>query len=134
MPKSFNIDLWQTLRTQGFLDNKIYFGLAPEDTPAPYCVLHVLDNGIDTEAQTLCFREPSSNTPGLSSIQFNIYSSNDMQLDELLQELNAIILNLNNLTEYRIIQALRKNTKNASTFSGEVGKGFTEFDFTYEFL
>lgn len=134
--KTFNIDLWQTLKLpnedeEKFLDGHIYFGEAPEDVPAPYCVIHVLDCGEDENSLTLCGNETGI---GISDIQFNLYSTNDMQLDELLQELNLKIKSLKNLSDYRIINAIRGTTKNASGFSSEVGMGFTRFNFRYELL
>lgn len=138
--KTFNIDIWQTLRSytdtneKRFCDGKIYFGLAPENTPAPYCVLHVLNSGEDMSAQTLCLKDEGYNLVGVSDIQFNVYATNDMYLDELLQELNDILRSFQNLTEYRIVKSERLRTKNASTFTNEVGIGFTEYLFQYEKL
>lgn len=140
--KTFNIDLWQNLRNiiideeEGtkFLDGKIYFGLAPEDTPAPYCVMHVMDSGNDDTSATLCKNDEGYNMVGESDIQFNMYATNDMQLDELLQEFNLHLNKLKNLTDYRVITSIRGTTKNASSFTGEVGLGFTRYSFKFEKL
>lgn len=137
--RTFNIDLWQTLKTlssskNDLLKGSIYFGLAPEDTPTPYCVMHVLDCGDDVNSQTLCQDDQDYNAIGVSDIQFSVYATNDMALDEILQYLNNVIKGLQNLKEYRIASAVRQRTKNATTFTNETGQGFTEFIFKYEKL
>ena len=96
--------------------------------------LHVLDSGNDTNAQTLCQNDEGYNTAGVSDIQFSVYATNDMAIDEILQELNSMIKSLQNLSEYRITNAVRQRTKNAATFTNETGQGFTEFIFKYEHL
>lgn len=137
---TFNIDLWKSLQNiysnqeNSYLKNKIFFGLAPEKTNVPYCVIHVLDSGLDENAQTLCKNDEGYNKVGTSSIQFSLYATNDMAIDELLQELNDNIYSLSNLNEYRIIRATRQETKNASSFSNETGMGLTRFLFEYEGL
>ena len=137
---TFNADLWQFLRAwegenkKKFIEGKIYFGLAPENTPVPYCVMHVMDSGDDPNAQTLCQNEEGYNAVGESRIQFNLYGFNDMQIDELLQELNYLIKSLKNLTVYRIMSCIRERTKTASSFSAEIGQGLTEFQFQHERL
>ena len=45
-----------------------------------------------------------------------------------------MIKSLQNLSEYRITNAVRQRTKNAATFTNETGQGFTEFIFKYEHL
>lgn len=141
--RTFNIDLWQTLKEKSkglneaagsLLKDNIFFGIAPVNQKTPYCVLHVLDSGNDTTAQTLCQNDEGYNTAGISDIQFSVYATNDMAIDEILQELNGIIKSLQNLSEYRITSAVRQRTKNASTFTNETGQGFTEFAFKYEHL
>ena len=111
--RTFNIDLWQTLKEKStglnegagsLLKGNIFFGVAPANQKTPYCVLHVLDSGNDINAQTLC------------------------QNDE------GLIKSLQNLSEYRITNAVRQRTKNAATFTNETGQGFTEFIFKYEHL
>lgn len=140
---TFNIDLWQTLKEKSIGLNKgagsllkgnIFFGIAPANQKTPYCVLHVLDSGNDTNAQTLCQNDEGYNTVGVSDIQFSVYATNDMAIDEILQELNSMIKSLQNLSEYRITNAVRQRTKNAATFTNETGQGFTEFIFKYEHL
>jgi len=138
--KTFNIDLWQTLKQiyadypDSYLGDNFYFGIAPEDTPSNYCVIHVLDSGIDESSQTLCQKNEDYNTVGISNIQFSLYAINDMVIDELLQDLNDTIEGLSNLEEYRILKAVRQTTKNASSFTNEVGIGLTRFEFQYEKL
>lgn len=140
---TFNIDLWQTLKEKStglnegagsLLKGNIFFGIAPANQKTPYCVLHVLDSGNDTNAQTLCQNDEGYNTAGVSDIQFSIYATNDMAIDEILQELNNMIKSLQNLSEYRITNSVRQRTKNAATFTNETGQGFTEFIFKYEHL
>ena len=140
---TFNIDLWQTLKEKSIglnegagslLKGNIFFGIAPTNQKTPYCVLHVLDSGNDTNAQTLCQNDEGYNTAGVSDIQFSVYATNDMAIDEILQELNSMIKSLQNLSEYRITNAVRQRTKNAATFTNETGQGFTEFIFKYEHL
>ena len=116
------------------LKGNIFFGIAPANQKTPYCVLHVLDSGNDTNAQTLCQNDEGYNTAGVSDIQFSVYATNDMAIDEILQELNDMIKSLQNLSEYRITNAVRQRTKNAATFTNETGQGFTEFIFKYEHL
>lgn len=141
--RTFNIDLWQTLKEKStglnegagsLLKGNIFFGIAPANQKTPYCVLHVLDSGNDTNAQTLCQNDEGYNMAGVSDIQFSVYATNDMAIDEILQELNSMIKSLQNLSEYRIINAVRQRTKNAATFTNETGQGFTEFIFKYEHL
>lgn len=138
--KTFNIDLWQYIKhakdSNGdvIFNGKTFFGLAPEDTPAPYCVLHVLDSGDDETSKTLCYKDENYNRNGVSDIQFTVYAINDMQLDELLQELNNIISRISNLSLYRIKIVQRGVTKTASSFSSEVGAGLTRYSFKYELL
>lgn len=127
MAKTFNIELWDQLK-RDFLSGSVFFGKAPQDTPAPYCVIHVLDSGIDEESKTLC------GSIGEASMQFNIYGFNDMQLDELLDTLNGWLKSYKNLEHFRIIKAIRGTTKSASSFSSEVGMGLSRFDFSYEGL
>ena len=118
--KTFNIDLWQTLKEKStglnegagsLLKGNIFFGVAP-----------------------LCQNDEGYNTAGVSDIQFSVYATNDMAIDEILQELNNMIKSLQNLSEYRITNAVRQRTKNAATFTNETGQGFTEFIFKYEHL
>lgn len=141
--RTFNIDLWQTLKekstglnegTGSLLKSNIFFGIVPANQKIPYCVLHVLDSGNDTNAQTLCQNDEGYNAVGVSDIQFSVYATNDMAIDEILQELNNMIKSLQNLSEHRITNAVRQRTKNASTFTNETGQGFTEFIFKYEHL
>ena len=141
--RTFNIDLWQTLKEKStglnegagsLLKGNIFFGIAPANQKTPYCVLHVLDSGSDTNAQTLCQNDEGYNAAGVSDIQFSVYATNDMAIDEILQELNNMIKSLQNLSEYRITNAVRQRTKNAATFTNETGQGFTEFIFKYEHL
>ena len=127
MAKTFNIELWDQLKSD-FLGGDVFFGRAPEDAPAPYCVIHVLDSGDDEDSKTLC------GTTGKSSLQFNIYGLNDMQIDELLDELNTWIKSYVLLESYRIIKAVRGVTKNASSFSSDVGMGLSRIDFSHEAL
>ena len=141
--RTFNIDLWQTLKEKStglnegagsLLKSNIFFGIAPASQKTPYCVLHVLDSGNDVNAQTLCQNDEGYNAAGVSDIQFSVYATNDMAIDEILQELNNMIKSLQNLSEHRITNAVRQRTKNASTFTNETGQGFTEFIFKYEHL
>jgi len=141
--RTFNIDLWQTLKEKStglnegagsLLKGNIFFGIAPANQKTPYCVLHVLDSGNDTNAQTLCQNDEGYNMAGVSDIQFSVYATNDMAIDEIAQELNKLIDSLQNLTEYRIISSVRQRTKNASSFTNETGMGFTEYSFKYESL
>lgn len=127
MAKTFNIELWDQLK-EDFLGGSVYFGQAPQGTPAPYCVMHILDSGDDESSKTLC------GAIGESSIQFNIYGFNDMQLDELLAGLATWIKSYKNLESYRVVKAVRGTSKLASGFSAEVGMGFSRFDFSYEAL
>lgn len=129
--KTFNADLWLYLKNElKVLNGKIYFGLAPQETPATYCVIHVLDSGNDVNSQTLCDRD----SIGISDLQFNLYATNDMLIDELLQDLNNILNHLSNLTEYRVVSAVRGSTRTARDFSNEVGIGITRYSFKYEKL
>lgn len=141
--RTFNIDLWQTLRektkpvdgaSNSLLNGNVFFGIAPAQTATPYCVMHVLDSGNDVNSQTLCKKDENYNSVGISDIQFSIYATNDMAIDEIAQELNKLIDSLQNLTEYRIISSVRQRTKNASSFTNEIGMGFTEYSFKYESL
>ena len=141
--RTFNIDLWQTLRektkpvggaSNSLLNGNVFFGIAPAQTATPYCVMHVLDSGNDVNSQTLCKKDENYNSVGISDIQFSIYATNDMAIDEIAQELNKLIDSLQNLTEYRIISSVRQRTKNASSFTNETGMGFTEYSFKYENL
>lgn len=139
--KTFNIDLWQKLQeiyttkeNSVLKPDAIFFGIAKENQPAPYCVIHVMNCGTDTNAQTLCKNNADYNKIGTSNIQFTMYATNDMVVDELLQELNDVLDGLTNLNEYRILQSIRRTTKNASSFTNEVGAGLTRYDFQYERL
>lgn len=139
--KTFNIDLWQKLqeiyaaKEDTYLkSDAIFFGIAKESQPAPYCVIHVMNSGVDISSQTLCKKDAGYNKIGVSNIQFSMYATNDMVVDELLQELNDVLDSLTNLNEYRVLQAIRQTTKNASTFTNEVGMGLTRYDFQYESL
>lgn len=135
MNRTFNADLWLHIKEdKEFLDKKVFFGLAPEDTIAPYCVMHVLDSGDDNSVMTLCSNDEGYNVAGVSDIQFSVYSTNDMQLDEILYYLNKMIKGIKETTEYRILSATRTVTKNASSFSNEVGTGISRFTFKYEHL
>lgn len=127
MAKTFNIELWDQLK-KDFLSGSVFFGKAPQKTPAPYCVIHVLDSGDDEDSRTLC------GCIGEASMQFNIYAFNDMQLDELLKTLCDLLKTYKNLENFRVIKAIRGTTKGASTFSSEVGMGLSRFDFSYEAL
>ena len=127
MTKTFNIELWEQLK-EDFLSQKVYFGKAPQDTAVPYCVIHILDSGCDENTKTL------ESSTGEADIQFNIYGFNDMQLDELLDELNTWIKSYKTLDSYRIINAVRGVTRNASDYSSETGMGLSRFDFLYELL
>lgn len=137
MAKTFNIDLWQTIQEKSkgqdeALNGRIFFGLAPEDTPMPYCVMHVLHDGENNEAQTLCQYDLNYNIVGSARIQFSIYASNDMWLDEIREDLNKKIRVLQDLTEYRILSKILLRSKNASSFTNEAGMGLSEFKFEYE--
>lgn len=127
--KTFEIELWQYLRNaKTSLDKKIYFGLAPTDVAIPYCVMHVLDMREEENAQTLCRKDIVK----LSNIQFSVYATNDMVLNEILNELNEVIKGVELLDDYRITINKCERTKTASIFSNEVGMGLTEFYFNYE--
>jgi hypothetical protein len=130
MSKTFNIELWEQLK-EDFLDGSVFFGEAPEDAPAPYCVIHVLDSGDDESSKTSC-----GGMTGISNLQFNIHGFNNMQIDELLDELNALLKTyaLIEFDDYRIIEAKRDITKGAENFSAETGMGLTRFDFEWERL
>lgn len=135
--KTFNIDLWQTIKNNltgqdEALNGRIFFGLAPEDTPTPYCVMHVLNSGEDSEAQTLCQNDSNYKAVGSARIQFSIYAPNDMWLDEIREDLNKAIKSLQDLEKYRILSKVLLRSKNASSFTNEVGIGLTEFRFEYE--
>lgn len=139
--KTFNIDLWQKLqeiyaeKEDTYLkSDAIFFGIAKENQPAPYCVIHVMNSGTDVNSQTLCKKDAGYNKVGVSNIQFSMYATNDMVVDELLQELNDVLDSLTNLNEYRVLRASRQTTKNATTFTNEVGMGLTRYDFQYESL
>lgn len=139
--KTFNIDLWQKLKNiyntkeNSYLKpDTIFFGIAKENQPAPYCVIHVMNCGTDIGSQTLCKKDEGYNKIGVSNIQFTMYATNDMVVDELLQELNDVLDSLTNLEEYRILQSIRRTTKNASSFTNELGAGLTRYDFQYERL
>lgn len=128
MAKSFNIELWEQLKAD-FLGGQVYFGTAPQDTPAPYCTVHVLDCGIDEESKTLC-----GGYNGEATIQFNIYGFNAMQVDELLENLSSLIKTYKNLIAFRICSSKRGTTKGMAQISAEVGMGLSRFDFEYESL
>lgn len=128
MAKTFNIELWEQLK-EDFLDGSVFFGEAPEDTPAPYCVIHVLDNGDNESSKTSC-----GGMTGVSDFQFNVYGFNDMQIDNLLDELNTLIKTYTIFDNYRVIIAKRDITKGAESFSAEIGMGLTRFDFEWERL
>lgn len=133
--KTFNADLWLHIKNNlEFLNKKVFFGLAPEDTIAPYCVMHVLDTGDDSSMNTLCENDEGYNLAGVSDIQFTVYSTNDMQLDEILFYLNKMIKGIKGTSEYRILSSERTSTKTASSFSNEVGTGLSRFTFKYERL
>lgn len=127
MAKTFNIEIWDKLK-EDFLSGAVFFGKAPEDTPAPYCVIHVLDSGDDDQTKTLC------KTDGMSDLQFNIYGFNCMQIDELLKELEVTLKTYKNLEGFRVISVRRESTKGASDFSAEVGMGCSRFEFLFEKL
>jgi len=122
---TFNIELWDKLKCD-YVSGRVYFGQAPEDAPAPYCIIYVLDSGDDEDSRTLC------SVDGVSDLQFTVYGFNDMQLDELLDQLNKLLKSYKNLANYRVKIAERKSTKNASSFSSEVGAGMSRFTFYYE--
>lgn len=127
--KTFEIELWDYLRKAGTsLGKKIYFGIAPTDIAVNYCVMHILDMREEENAQTLCRKDIVK----LSNIQFSVYASNDMALNEILNELNETIRNIELLEHYRITMRRCERTKTASTFTNEVGMGLTEFYFNYE--
>lgn len=128
MAKSFNIELWEQLKTD-FLNGKVYFGKAPQNIPAPYCTMHVLDSGIDENAKTLC-----GDYNGEASFQFNIYGFNAMQVDELLESLNSLLKTYKTLTTFRVCSSKRRTTKGLGQISSDIGMGLTRFDFTYENL
>lgn len=135
--KTFNIDLWQTIKNNltgqdEALNGRIFFGVAPEKTETPYCVIHVLNGGEDSNAQTLCQDDPDYKAVGFAQIQFNIYATNDMWLDEIREDLNKHIKSLKVLENYRILSRVLLNSKNASSFTNETGTGLTEFKFKYE--
>ena len=135
--KTFNIDLWETIKNNltgqdEALNGRIFFGIAPEDTPTPYVVMHLLNGGEDSEAQTLCQNNSDYKTIGFARVQFNIYATNDMWLDEIREDLNKEIKKLNDLSEYRILSKVLLRSKNASSFTNETGIGLTEFRFEYE--
>lgn len=135
--KTFNIDLWQTIKNEitgqdEALNGRIYFGIAPEKTETPYVVMHVMNGGEDSSAQTLCQDDPDYQAVGFARIQFNIYATNDMWLDEIREDLNKVIKSLKELTEYRILSRVLLRSKNASSFTNETGTGLTEFEFKYE--
>lgn len=127
--KTFEIELWEYLRKANTsLGKKFYFGLAPTDASVNYCVMHILDMREEENAQTLC----RNDIVKLSNIQFNVYASNDMVLNEVLNELNEVIKGIKLLNSYRITIGRCERTKTASTFTNEVGMGLTEFYFNYE--
>lgn len=127
--KTFEIELWEYLRkADTSLGKKFYFGLAPVDVAVNYCVMHVLDMREEENAQTLC----RNDIVKLSNIQFSVYASNDMVLNEVLNELNEVIKGIELLDNYRITINRCERTKTASTFTNEVGMGLTEFYFNYE--
>lgn len=128
MTKTFNIELWDQLK-EDFLDGSVFFGEAPENTSAPYCVIHVLDSGDDEGSKTTC-----GDMTSISDLQFNVYGFNNMQIDELLDELNTLLKTYTAFDNYRVIAAKRDVTKGAESFSSEVGMGLTRFDFQWERL
>lgn len=128
MSKTFNIELWEQLK-EDFLEGNVFFGEAPEDTSAPYCVMHILDSGDNENSKTLC-----GDMTGISNFQFNVYGFNNMQIDELLDELNTLLKTYSLLDNYRIVKSKRDITKGAESFSAEVGMGLTRFDFEWERL
>jgi Tfp pilus assembly pilus retraction ATPase PilT len=135
--KTFNIDLWETIKNNltgqdETLDGRIFFGVAPEKAKTPYCVIHVLNGGEDSNAQTLCQNDPDYQAVGFARIQFNIYATNDMWLDEIREDLNKHIKSLRELENYRILSRVLLRSKNASSFTNETGTGLTEFEFKYE--
>lgn len=127
MAKTFNIELWEKLK-EDFLGGNVFFGQAPEDTPAPYCVMYVLSGEEDLSSKTLCRADREVD------LQFTIYGFNDMQIDELLDELVGILKGYKLLTSYRIKVGIESSTKNASSFTAEVGAGLTRFNFMFEKL
>lgn len=128
---SFNIDIWQKIKAEfEDLENKVYFGEVPEEIEAPFCVMHVLDNGVDDTFSTIC----DDNKIYKADIQFSLYDYNDMAIDELLINLNSFISQLKDLEKYRILSKQRVRTRNSNGFSAEVGMGYTEYIFTYEIL
>jgi len=127
MSKTFNIELWEKLKTD-FLDSNVFFGQAPEDTPAPYCVIYVLSANEDNNSKTLCQVDREVD------LQFNVYGFNDMQIDELLDELVTTLKSYKLLTSYRIKMGIESSTKCASSFSSEIGMGLTRFNFYFEKL
>ncbi len=135
--KTFNIDLWQTIKNNltgqdEALNGRIYFGVAPEEIETPYCVMHVMNGGEDSNSQTLCQDNPDYHAVGFARIQFNIYATNDMWLDEIREDLNRYIRSLRDLENYRILSRVLLRSKNASSFTNEIGTGLTEFEFKYE--
>lgn len=125
---TFNIELWQKLK-EDFLNHKVYFGQAPENTPAPYCVIHVLDSGDNERSKTLC-----GGMTGISNFQFNVYGINDMQIDESLDKLNKLLRTYLTFNSYRVISCKRDITRGADSFSSEIGMGLSRFDFEWELL
>lgn len=135
--KTFNIDLWETIKNNltgqdEALNGRIFFGVAPENTETPYCVMHVMNGGEDSNSQTLCQDDPNYKAVGFARIQFNIYATNDMWLDEIREDLNRYIKSLRDLEHYRILSRVLLRSKNASSFTNETGAGLTEFEFKYE--
>jgi len=128
MSPTFNIELWQQLK-RDFLDGNVFFGQAPEDTPAPYCVMFSLDSGDDENSKTLC-----GYTSGESELQFNLYDFNDMAIDEKLEELCSLLKSYSSFEVYSIIGRKRGTVKMASSFSSEVGAGLARYTFKYQTL
>ena len=126
MSPTFNIELWKKLQLD-FLDGKVFFGIAPESSTAPYCVLHVLDYGDDYDTRTLCGEMTSE-----SEIQFNIYDFNDIGIDEKVNELCNILQGYTSLDNYVIDRSARRTARLASGFSAEVGSGSVDFTFSYQ--
>ena len=71
---------------------------------------------------------------GLINKSEELSNNTNETINQQTEELNNMIKSLQNLSEYRITNAVRQRTKNAATFTNETGQGFTEFIFKYEHL
>lgn len=84
-------ELWQNV--------SIYFGEAPEETPAPYIVMYPLNT--DGTRQVLC--NTDNYTDGSSSIQFSVYDVDYSNAFYIGHQLDIFLADIYLLDTYRVL-------------------------------